>query len=331
MPVLFAATELMDFVLTGNPSNLFAQTNSSYYLAANSRAGAQVGSGVEDVTFVEGAFTSTADIWVHFVVGWVTAVGTQRLVKLYSGGTNRLAFRFDGNGAIELSKWNGTAWVILGTSATNSLITTATPYVIDMHLTIGNPGRATIYFNGSPMVSSAAYDLTWSGVTGYDKIRFCSQHGSFQIVYSEVIVADFNTLNSKVVSRVPDANGTYTAWAGTTGTFADIDDAAGGTDFITGAADGDRESWTHTNFPALAANESIVYVGMGASALRDAAGPQSFNMFTRISTTDYDKANETVSVGYTGFQQGWLVSPATSAAWTIAELDAAEFGVRART
>ena len=71
---------------------------------------------------------------------------------------------------------------------------------------------------------------------------------------------------------------------------------------------------------------------VGAVAVKDATGPQSLNFFSRVSGTDYDVGGDQpapASIG--GLRQVFEVNPATGLAWTVAELNAAEFGVRSRT
>jgi len=335
MTTIVAATEYIDLANADIGSNITVQTTSAFYQSANSRLGIQTYSGTEDAAnaYFDLPYTITADQWIHFVATAISAWQTaNHWLEIFSGGTKRLGVVIGSGNTLIVQKWNGSSWsTILTSGLTPACLNTAsTPGVIDIHLVVGNPGRFSMYVNGAPLVSDAALDLSFSGIAGFDKLRFQGSGASFQVVISEIIVASHNTIGSKVVSRVPDANGNYTAW---TGTFADIDETTlgGGTDYIIGAADGDRESWTHTNFTALGASESISTVGMACAAQRDAAGPQSLNMFTRISSTDYDKANETINVAITHVTKFWDTNPNTSAAWTIAGLDAAEFGVRART
>jgi hypothetical protein len=328
MTVLFAATELMDFEVFANAAEA---TTASTFNSSNGRASILPTNGAVDTNYLDCDFSAaSADFWLHDVIWTASLAATSgEFVRVYSGGTQRIAVKVNStSGDLVVQKWNGSAWVTLLTTATGVIVGN-TRFVLDLHVVLGNPGKIALYINGAVVAADATLDVSFSGVTGFDKVRLSNARTSSSNTYhSEVIVADWNTIGSKIVSKAPDANGNYTAW---TGVYTDIDDISGGSDVLASGSANQRESFSMADFPALSGSEVIAAVGMGISALRDAGGPQNVNMFTRIASTDYDGADRTLNAATTNRQVLWQVSPATSAAWTVAEINGAEFGVRSRT
>lgn len=329
MATYFIGSEIDDFVLGGVLTNIFMGTSASGYDSANSRGFVNIDGAAEDTAYIETTAFSDNEFWTHWVHGYTSILSSSsRGVKFYEGGTAKIAILFNQSADVmSVQLWNGSSWVTTLTSATG-LFGALGRYKMDVFIKLGNPGRISVYRNGVPIMSDATLDL--SAYTNIDKVRFGVSGSTVNndLYWSEIIVADWNTIGSKVVTRIPDANGNYTTW---TGAYTDIDDISGGVDVISSNNVGDRESWSLSNFPALAGGESIESVKMSVNAIRDAAGPQSLNMFNRQSTTDYDGSDKTLTTSNAGYNQVWDLNPATSAAWTITELNAAEWGVRART
>jgi hypothetical protein len=290
-------------------------------------------SGGEDIDYIDTDAFSSSDFWTHAVWGWASTNGTQYIVKWYSGGTQKLGFRFNpvSTGTMEIAKWTGAAWSLLATATDASYIPAQTNgYPLVFYIKLGNPGEFRVYFNNLPVISRNDLDL--SGIGTIDKVRFnpIGASVSMDSYVSEVIVADYNLIGSKVVQRSPTGNGSYQEWSN--GAFGIVDDQdATGADLAVSGTVGQRTTYTHAAFTALASNEALTCVKAAGAFNRDAAGPQNINFMTRIGSTDYNGADLPLNVVQTRTGQMWQTSPATSTAWTIAELNAAAFGVRSRT
>jgi hypothetical protein len=257
--------------------------------------------------------------------------GTNNVIKWYAGGVQKLAFHWanTGTGQLEIRKWNGSTWDSLAT-VTDPIYITSLNSVrrLDFYIKLGNPGTFGVYWNNLPAISINTLDL--SGIGTIDKIRFCCPPTSTEYYVSEVVVADWNTIGSKIVVRPPTGNGSYQEW--TNGGFAVVDDTdATGADLAVSGTVGQRTTYTHAAFTALAATEVVAGVKVAATVNRDAGGPQNINFMTRISTTDYNGADTALNVSQTRIGKMWETSPATAVAWTIAEINAAHMGVRSRT
>lgn len=329
MTVYFAATERLDWetqhgtVNSSSTSGRFNSSNGRAYIGI-------IGTSTDDLNYADAVMSSAAtDFWLHFVLYHPSLSTNLKFVKFYSSGTLKLGIAEISVTSYGVYQWNGSSWTLLLTvdlsPVTASFNGDITPW--DLHIKVGNPGTIACYYNGVPVGITTSVDL--SGVSNIDTIRFQPSNSTDSSGLSEVIVASWNTIGSKIVSVAPTGNGANTAWAND---YTNVDEAGdGGTDYITSGTVNQRETYTFSAFPSLASGESIAAVGVGIEAFRDASSPQSINMCTRISGTDYDGADRSLNTSLTYLQKIWEVSPATSAAWTLTEANGAEFGVRSRT
>lgn len=329
MSLYFAATELEDW--EAPVGTITEGVTATHMVAANSRKYSTPTPTITDDLNYLPCIMSAADddIWIHAIMYPQANASTLRFLKLYGGSSVLLlGVRWNTGSVLEVAKWTGSAWSTLLTTPINKFLA-ATRYRFDMHVKLGNPGTISLYLDDLPVVADAALNIDFNPVVSINEMRLQSMAAvTSSVDYSEVIIADYITIGSKIQSLAPDANGNYTAW---TNDFTAIDEVSGGTDTISTTVVGDRESWSVANATALAAGEAITGVGMSISAIRDASSPQNINMFTRIGATDYDAADRTLAAANTNRQKLWELSPATTAAWTVTEINAAEWGVRART
>lgn len=291
----------------------------------------------EDTLYLQSpTFSTGTTIWTRVRLGRFSSVsaGTIKFIKWYNGGTARFGFAAIGAGSsgnwnFGIYRWNGSSWVLLGTS--DYLYSESSAPALDFYFSLGNPGRVSVYGDGVPIISVAGIDLSF--ISSLDAIRVQQNGGTSNMLptYRYVIVADFNTINAQVRTKTPDANGTYTAW--TTGAaFGNIDEVTPDANFASSATANQRFSFTSTDFSALGTNEVIENVRLSYQANRDAAGPQNINAFLRVSGTDYDGADQTLDVTATRRYRDWTTNPNTAAAWaSAAAVNGIEAGLRSRT
>jgi hypothetical protein len=328
MTVYFMGTELEDF-----PSRLGTiahNVSASTRRTANTRVAIFNSSiGAEDLNYIETDAFSLSDFWTHVYFSASTGATTINCIKWYSGGTQKLAFRWVNTttGQIEIRKWNGSSWDSLST-VTDPLFTTAVNVDFAIYIKLGNPGEFRVYFNNLPAISRNDLDL--SGIGTIDKVRFQPSVTSNNSYWSEIIVADHNLIGSKIVSRFPTGNGSYQEWSN--GAFGIVDDQdATGADLAVSGTVGQRTTYTHAAFTALGATEVLSCVKAAGAFNRDVGGPQNINFMTRIGSTDYNGSDLPLNVTQTRTGNMWQISPASGIAWTVTELNAAHFGVRSRT
>ncbi|PSJ55815.1 hypothetical protein C7I85_26380 [Mesorhizobium soli] len=163
-----------------------------------------------------------------------------------------------------------------------------------------------------------------------DKVRWSGQNagGGAYTYFSECIVADWNTIGSKLVARAPTANGAYSEWSGAG--YSALNELTPAATYMTSGAADQRISTVMATFPALGTGERIERVKVAANALRDASGPQKMNIFYRVAGADDHKSDRALTVSAANYTEAWDMSPATGTYWTPTELNASEPGARSR-
>lgn len=336
MAVYFQGAEAEDFVVTGGET----LTSTAGYNASNARASIRQ-RGVHPTNYAATPTFSANDFWVHFnaEISWnFDAINnTSPYVLLVSGGTPYLGIGLNGSSQHTILVWNGSSWVA---TATGTAITwTSGRNIFDFYVKVGTAGtgQVRLYRNGAPYCSNTTtVDTTFAGaVSNFAEMRLVGPStgtNNTVLYYSEVIVADYNTIGSKLVTITPNAAGNYTGF--TSGAYTDIDEAVLDASDASSGTVGQRISAGFTDLSALATGEAITSVKASAAMSKDAGGPQSANLFTRISTTDYDGTSVAAPASLTAtpqVTQVWATNPATATAWTVSDINAAQFGVKSNT
>lgn len=314
------------------------QDGANYRLdTLDSRIGYILNGDTEDASYIHKSFSSAqTTFWAHFCYAsqytnyFSTRCATNPVfIKFYSGGVKKLGFRFTTNtsNTLELVQWNGSAWVSVTTApygTTVGIPGTNDPWQVDIFIDISG-GRVSFYRNQAPV-------LTVTGVsfiaTSFDAIRLSTPSGD-GLCYSEVLVADWNTMLSRVVSKAPNGNGNYTEWTGAG--YTALDELQAAADYMTSGTANQRQGVTCSSWPALGTSENVEYVQINVASIRDISGPANQNVYWRISATDYNDSDTAVNTSLTKTFRGFATNPATGAAWTPTILNSAEVGVRSRT
>lgn len=334
MTVYFQGTEKEDFVLSSISSNI--SNNATNYNASNVRCSLKITVEASNYYANTASFSAT-DFWTHFNHALANYTGNfnDYTVAWYAGATARIGLYLNTN-VITLKQWNGSAW---STIATTSAFNPASGrHIYDVYIKVGTAGvgEIRVYCDGLPAVYTNSFDTTFGGaVTAFTSMRLTSgvtNTSNGDSYYSEVIIADWNTIGSRLQTIIPNGAGNYNAWTGAG--YTAVDELNPGADFMTAASTNLRFSTAFSDIGALATGEIIAGVKVAGAFTKDLASPQSVDYFTRISGTDYDGTDQTApsaTNSLTNISQSWATSPATSSAWTVTELNAAEFGVRSRT
>ena len=158
-----------------------------------------------------------------------------------------------------------------------------------------------------------------------NQITFQREGGNSTIVrtMSALFMADEDTRAMHLTMDYPTANGTYGEWVGdyTNVNGQGVDD----TDYISTDLTGMKESFT---FPAVNAALSLFEIKAAILSTSSDYLTRGAKGFTRVGSTNYDNGqfifNNNVGKGKNSI---FNTNPATGLAWTLAELEAAEFGL----
>jgi hypothetical protein len=332
MGILFCGAEMEDWIRVEETPGNISQSLAGNFNAPNARCSIQMPlAAVEFGNRIVSAPFSSNEFWVSFSVQFIFTGGAPlKFFTLSGGGTRRIALAqsASGSGQLRFFTWNGSSWDTIQTAGANSVTAALVRY--DVYVKLGNPGVFRVYKDGIAVMAETP-NLSFGGLANLDTLELCTGFASGGVVthYTEAIVATWNTIGSKLVTRVPDANGTHLAWPGAA--FGNIDEITAGTDYMTSPTANQRASFLLTDFPALSAGFVVDNVRVVTTASTDGGGPSKLNNFVRIGSVDYDQSDKALTLGQAGVVTDFASSPATSLPWTIAELNAAEFGVRSRT
>lgn len=139
----------------------------------------------------------------------------------------------------------------------------------------------------------------------------------------------------KVITLYPNGNGNYSQGVGSDADsvnnylLVDENGVPNTSDYIDLANTGDKDSYAFDNLPA----GTIYGIAQRAYASKTDAGSRTMRNFQRIGGVDYPSATDqglSVTPTYLGLSDIVEKSPATSAAWTVTEINGTEFGVEAR-
>lgn len=250
------------------------------------------------------------------------SVGTAEYIKFYdSSHVAWLRVRMPTTvGTMVAEMWNGSAWTVLGSgSIDQSQIknTHCNCYVKGVGTAAGS---IRLQYNGVTV-----FDLTGQNFAGFADLRYVrwsaigtdsSRHDASQFqIGSETAVGR----NSKTVAA--NANGTDATDG--SGTYTDVNETGlNDSTFIELTAAGQKRSIKAA--ARTLAQPTCKGVTVTGRLMRvDATGPQQAKPYLLIGGTRYYGTTFALTTGFINYQYTWLVNPATAAAWTMSDINAA--------
>ena len=265
---------------------------------------------------------------------------TQVFFVLADGASTQLDMRLTGSGAIQVTR-AGTA---LGTT-TNLLVANAWVY-IELQATIDptvgaftlkvwsgvNPGiwLAMTSQNTRATANSSTNGLTFQAVSPHyyiDDVYILNPSGSV----NNNFLGECRIFTSLPTGDNTSATGTNKLWTPDAGTahYTQVDDTPNpddDTSYVSSATAGQIDTYT---YPAIAPTGPIAAVQVTLTDRKDDAGARSICAEYRGGGANYDGASTfTPSTSYLMHRQIWEADPATGAAWTVAGVNAGEYGAK---
>lgn len=238
------------------------------------------------------------------------------------------------NGAIEVRRGSATG-TIIGTSAAG-VVNVALPFYLEAKVKLHDTtGSVEIRVNGSstPVLNLTNVDTKSGGTeTVFSGVTLPIQSSTVDDLYvlDTSGAANNNFLGDVRIDTIfPTSDGNYQSFTPSTAGahYVLVDDATPNTtDYVDGAASGDRESFGLADLAAL--TSSTVYaVQVNAAVNKDDAGARSASTMIRTSATDADGAS--VALGTTqSYISQIYATDAGGSAWTQSSVNAMEAGVR---
>lgn len=267
------------------------------------------------------------------------------ILKMRASTTGTVSILITTLGKLQVKNSSGT---VLATGTTT--LSTATWYYIELKWDCnGASGSIEMKLNGSSEIASTVSNIGSTGIDNIHIVRdgdntYYARPASATADYDDIYVLDTSASpnndflgdvavettypdgDSGVANHLqwtPSGGGTHYNQVNehTSGTYPD-----GDTSYVAEQTVGERDSYTFTDLSILAG--SVYGVQTFAYARKDNSGTREFAMVARPGSTDRDGATKTLGTSYSFFTEIRETNPDTSAAWTISEINATEFGLK---
>jgi hypothetical protein len=217
---------------------------------------------------------------------------------------------------------------LLGT--TSSAISAATFYHIQVKVVVHDTtGSVEIKFNETTVLNVTGVDTRNGATTNVDRVALnCGNNAGQTFRFDDFIISDDFPGDQHVKYLAANANGNYSQWDRLSGSnnYEMVDEASPDDDttYVSTAVLNEIDSYGLTD---LSTGETILAIQSVLRAKKSDAGTRSISPLWRIGGTDYVGTQVDPSdSSYNYFFQIYNTSPATAAAWTLSEFNAAEFG-----
>ena len=255
------------------------------------------------------------------------------VLEIRSGGATQLTIALNPAGFLEARRglYYGT---LLGTTSVS--ISAGSFVCVEVQVLLHlSAGTVTIRFNGVEVLAVTGVNTCNSGTAGWDSVKLLNE-ASGAAHYDDLYIADgsgpapWNGFlgDVRVDARYPTAEGASAQWTPSAGTdnALMVDETAPDDDTTYTATSTVGHTDTHVVQDAPVAGATVYGVQLNLSVKKMDAGACTIAPVVRHSGTNYPGAAVAPGTGY-GYQLAvYPTNPGTSAAWTEAGFNAAEFG-----
>lgn len=256
--------------------------------------------------------------------------------------TVHITITIQANGAIRVNRGNS-AGTLLGTTAVGIIGTLAWSY-LEVKVTLSDTvGVVVIYLDGVQVLNLTAQDTKNAGTkTVIDGMELGFTAGSTGLMLDDIYIlnGDATAPNDflgpcRVRTLRPSANGATSNGTGSdadsTNNYLLVQDttpSTGTATYVDLAATNDEDTYAFDDLPDVTG--TVAAVQTTTYAQKTDASARNLAHVIRITGTDYISADQTLTTSFAWQVTRRTTSPATSTAFTRAEVNAAEYGVRAR-
>jgi hypothetical protein len=285
---------------------------------------------------VPGISGTTAVIGFAFRINDLLPANETLVMQIQNASAEQISVTCSTGGALSVRR-GGLSGTILATSATT--ISHSTFYFIELKVLFDNSaGTYELRLNGVNIASGTGADTVASGTPGWDSITFGNDpiSNNHKHDIDDLYICDGTTGSNndflgdhRIVCVVASAgNGTHTDYAPSIGSDRGemVDDNPPDVaDYVQGGTVGDRVTF---NFAALGVTGTVKAVQTVNLAKAEAAGIRTQVPAFRVGGADYDGNGSVLGSDWSYQVEVHPTNPDTVAAWTVSEIDGAEFGVK---
>lgn len=318
-------------LMTGNQTiGAFGRNGTNGLNCVYNAGGVQKTIGTASATVIAG--------FAHTITANTAAAQDAAFFAFTDAGTVQVDLRWNGSTRQLFVTRNGTQ---IGSTGT-TVLSLGVAYYIEFKVTINNStGSFEVRINGVTEITGSSLDTqntanaTVDGIRlgrsnnidntqnpdYFDDLYFCNDSG-----------ANNNTFlgDLRIQCIFPDGAGGNTQWTPSAGSnFQNVDETAPNddTDYNSDATIGDRDTYTYGNLSPSTA--TIKAIQIMTYARKDDAGTRTIAPVLRIGGVNYDQSNlPNLTTTYQYLPQVIEVSPATTAAFTLSEVNGMEAGAK---
>lgn len=312
-------------------------------VAVNATGGRRGGPSIRGTNYADGVASPTFTAQSTWIVGFAyktsaLPAATRGIFQLYdsSGVGFQISINLKSDGTLEARRGTDSG-TLLGT--TTAVITAGTFCYLEVKVLISDTvGTVDIRKDGVSILALTAQDTKNTAVATADVIRFGNSltSSAATIDFDDIYIFDSTgaTNNNfagdcRVDTTFPNAAGNKSQWtpsAGSNYQNVDEDPANDDTDYNFASVAATRDLYA---FPDIVPTTGTVYgVVVNMTARKDDATARTFRALTRSGGADFaGGTTHTLTTSYAMYQQVLETDPNTSAAWSIANVNLAEFGV----
>lgn len=281
-------------------------------------------------------FTASGALWIHAQLkgGSASTANEQTLLLRSPDGVARILLRQTSTfGIFKLSTRNSAGTITDVATASTPALAATTITAFDLHIDYAG-GAAQLYLAGTQVINFSgtletdsattlnqaefmAADNKTAGCSGASTPPYPDFGTSTWTSWSQVMITDTqDTRGMVLMDLTPQANGTTQNCTGSAGNLTDnlytTVESSSSNNQLCGFT-------TALTFPA--GTWSVLAVGQSAVMARGTSGPQNFDWYTRVNSTD-NLAGQTNNPGTssTWFSRIWQTNPNTSAAWATGDI-----------
>lgn len=278
------------------------------------------------------------------VVGfaWKTSnlVNNRNILQVLGHGVIHVTLQMTSAGAIRVTRSGSTE---IGISA-GGLVSTDVWYYLELKVKIGDSpdGTIEVHLDGATIINESSIDTLGSGEAFAQGISFNGNGTTNATFIDDVYVLDiagsapYNDFlgDSRVDGILPDGSGFSSDFATATPSathFENVDENPPDEDTSyneTNVAN-DIDLFDYAALPVVVGGATVWAVQVSGYLNKQDAGPAPFQFKSRPTSTTFGAIQQEPSTDYKYFHEILELNPQTAAAWSEAEIDAAEFGVEA--
>lgn len=285
-------------------------------------------------SYVEQILSSQATFYTGFAFSCAYGDASAPILRWMDGTSDQIDLRVTSTAGFQITR-NGTP---LGTSA-DDVIAFGFYNYIEMRVTFNNStGTVQLRVNGTDVINQSSLDTTNTANAFANRIRLqpFATSGSYDIRFDDLYILDSTGSSPhnaflgecRVETHYPSANGTFVEFspvgAGANYQCVQETPADDDTTYTVGNSIGNRDLYTLSPYSFVG---TIYGVQNCVTHRKDDVGNRTIAPLTRVSSTLYEGTQDPCLSQYKVTRTIWARNPNTGNLWTVADVNAAQFGL----